>query len=250
VRAEIRDLLHDFRVDNDYLAQIQIAAATNTATEMGSRRWSARIQSGANQRTRRRCVVYFFFVPRSAVARGITRPEEVATYRDALLRGPVQFGAGTIAVITLLFTLANGIATFNRSADQQANEQFFSAAQMAISGAGDLKTKAATSSDDLKSAASDDLKSAADYSLRKIALANPEYCDMVTSILLGQINANTRKRNQAEHPSFRVDTSISAAVLVLGTIPPCSGRSEPPRVCRRLFGLSYAAIMCVCSSPA
>jgi len=25
---------------------------------------------------------------------------------------------------------------------------------------------------------------------------------------------------------------------------------EPPRVCRRLFGLSYAAIMCVCSSPA
>ena len=26
--------------------------------------------------------------------------------------------------------------------------------------------------------------------------------------------------------------------------------SEPPRVCRRLFGLSYAAIMCVCSSPA
>jgi len=26
--------------------------------------------------------------------------------------------------------------------------------------------------------------------------------------------------------------------------------TEPPRVCRRLFGLSYAAIMCVCSSPA
>jgi len=28
------------------------------------------------------------------------------------------------------------------------------------------------------------------------------------------------------------------------------GCLEPPRVCRRLFGLSYAAIMCVCSSPA
>jgi uncharacterized protein YjbI with pentapeptide repeats len=164
---------------------------------------------------------YFFVAPRSAVAHGITQPKEVAGYRDDLLRGPVQFGAGAIAVITLLFTIVNGIATFKQSADQQANEQFFRAAQMAISGMSDQKIDTAASSDNLKTAAI--------YSLKNTVLANPEYCDMVTSILLGEISENTKKRKEAgasKPLSPRVDASVSAAILVLGTIPPCfTGRS-------------------------
>ena len=160
--------------------------------------------------------LYFVVAPRSAAAHGIKRAKEVAAYRDALLRGPVQFGGGTIAAITLLFTVGNGIATFRQSADQQANQQFFSAAQMAISGKADQKAETATS-------ASDNLKIAAIYALKHIVLAHPEYCDMVASILLGQIIGITKRRNEAipRPTSFRVDGSVSAAILVLGNIPPC-----------------------------
>jgi uncharacterized protein YjbI with pentapeptide repeats len=160
------------------------------------------------------------FAPNEAKTHGITAPEKVIDYRDALLKGPAQLGAGLLAVISLLFTIGVGIATFRQTADQEANQQFFKAAQMAITGK--AAQMAITGLDDSKATAttpSEELKVAANYALRKIVLEQPEYCDMVTSILIGQINKNTSTQKEQRKP---VNSSVSAATLVLGGIPPCA----------------------------
>jgi uncharacterized protein YjbI with pentapeptide repeats len=147
----------------------------------------------------------FLLCPESSRQTWHHQSERGRKFRDSLIKVPAQLIGGAIVVAPIAWTIVSGVLTLRQTADQTANEQFFNAAQLAVK-------------------SDEDLTTAANYAFQKLVLADPTYCTIVTRILTNQITKNTNKLDSQQNVSTQphVGENISAAVIVLGAIPPCT----------------------------